>query len=47
MRLAKSHDFIGMLGVSEVSITLPEYVEFLGICKEEGGPDFHVAHHAS
>jgi 4-hydroxy-tetrahydrodipicolinate synthase len=47
VRLAKSHGFIGTLGVSEVSITLPEYLDFLGICKDEAGPDFHVVHHAS
>ena len=47
VRLAKSHGFIGTLGVSEVSITLPEYLEFLAICKDEAGRDFYLVHHAS
>jgi hypothetical protein len=44
VRLAKSHGFIGTLGVSEVSITLPEYLEFLAICKDEAGPGCYVVH---
>jgi 4-hydroxy-tetrahydrodipicolinate synthase len=47
VRLAREHGFIGTLGVSEVSITLPEYLEFLRICKDEAGRDFWVVHHAS
>lgn len=47
VRLAKSHGFIGTLGVSEVSITLAEYLDFLAICKDEAGDDFYVVHHAS
>src|SRR5262249_25869812 len=47
VRLAKSHGFIGTLGVSEVSITLPECLEFLALCKDEAGPGFYVVHHAS
>jgi 4-hydroxy-tetrahydrodipicolinate synthase len=47
VRLARSHGFLGTLGVSEVSITLPEYLEFLTICKDEAGPGFVVVHHAS
>jgi 4-hydroxy-tetrahydrodipicolinate synthase len=47
VRLAKSHGFIGTLGVSEVSITLAEYLEFLAICKDEAGPGVFVVHHAS
>ena len=47
VRLAKSHGFIGTLGVSEVSITLPEYLDFLRICKDEAGQDFYLVHHAS
>jgi 4-hydroxy-tetrahydrodipicolinate synthase len=47
VRRAKSHGFIGTLGVSEVSITLPEYLEFLAICRDEAGPGFFVVHHAS
>jgi 4-hydroxy-tetrahydrodipicolinate synthase len=47
VRQAKSHGFIGTLGVSEVSITLAEYLEFLAICKDEAGPGCFVVHHAS
>lgn len=47
IRLAKEHGFIGTLGVSEINITLPEYLEFLEIAKDEGGDDFHLVHHAS
>jgi 4-hydroxy-tetrahydrodipicolinate synthase len=47
VRLAKSHGFIGTLGVSEVSITLPEYLDFLEVAKDEAGPGFYVVHHAS
>jgi 4-hydroxy-tetrahydrodipicolinate synthase len=47
VRLAKEHGFLGTLGVSEISITLPEYLEFLRIAKDEAGEDFHVVHHAS
>lgn len=47
IRLAKEHGFLGTLGVGEVSITLPEYVEFLRISKDEAGDDFYVVHHAS
>lgn len=45
--LAKKHGFIGSLAVSEVNITLPEYIDFIKIMKEEGGDDFVVTHHAS
>ena len=31
-RLAIAHGFIGTLAVSEVSITLPEYLDFMGTC---------------
>lgn len=47
VRLAKQHGFIGSLGVSEVSITLPEYLEFLEIMTDEAGDDMVVVHHAS
>jgi 4-hydroxy-tetrahydrodipicolinate synthase len=47
VRLAKEHGFLGTLGVSEISISLPEYLEFLRICKDEAGDDFYVVHHAS
>ena len=47
VRLAKKHGFIGTLGVSEVSITLPEYIEFLKIMREEAGDNFCITHHAS
>ncbi|GAA5026837.1 dihydrodipicolinate synthase family protein [Microbacterium fluvii] len=47
VRLAKQHGFLGTLGVSEVSIALPEYLEFLEIVKDEAKSDFVVVHHAS
>jgi 4-hydroxy-tetrahydrodipicolinate synthase len=46
-RLAKEHGFIGTLCVSEISITLPEYLDTLRIIRDEGGPEFVVTHHAS
>ncbi|MFT4212071.1 MAG: dihydrodipicolinate synthase family protein [Microbacterium sp.] len=47
VRLAKEHGFIGTLGVSEISITLPEYLQFLEIVRDEAGSDLVVTHHAS
>lgn len=47
VRLAKEHGFIGTLGVSEISITLPEYIDFLAIMRDEAGDDFCITHHAS
>ena len=47
VRLAKQHGFIGTLGVSEVSITVGEYLDFLRIVKDEAGQGFHLVHHAS
>lgn len=47
VRLAKEHGFMGSLAVSEVSITLPEYLEFLEIMKDEAKQDLVVVHHAS
>ncbi|WCT79203.1 dihydrodipicolinate synthase family protein [Novosphingobium humi] len=46
-RLAIEHGFLGTLGVSEVSITLPEYLDFLRIIKDEAGERLIVTHHAS
>jgi 4-hydroxy-tetrahydrodipicolinate synthase len=46
-RLAIEHGFVGTLGVSEVSITLPEYLDFLRIIKDEAGDRLVVTHHAS
>lgn len=46
-RLAIEHGFVGTLGVSEVSITLPEYLDFLRIIKDEAGDRLIVTHHAS
>jgi len=46
-RRAIEHGFIGSLGVSEVSITLPEYVDFLKIMKDEAGDRLVIIHHAS
>ena len=45
--LAIEHGFIGTLGVSEVSITLPEYLDFLRIMKDEAGQRLVITHHAS
>jgi 4-hydroxy-tetrahydrodipicolinate synthase len=45
--LAKQHGFLGTLGVSEVNITLPEYLEFLRIVRDEAGDAFVVVHHGS
>lgn len=47
VRLAKEHGFIGTLAVSEVSITLPEYIDFIKIMKAEAGDNFCITHHAS
>ena len=46
-RLAVQHGFLGTLGVSEVAITLPEYLQFLRIVRAEAGADFVVCHHGS
>jgi 4-hydroxy-tetrahydrodipicolinate synthase len=46
-RLAIAHGFIGTLGVSEVSITLPEYLDFLRIIVDEASGRLIVTHHAS
>jgi 4-hydroxy-tetrahydrodipicolinate synthase len=45
--LARQHGFLGTLGVSEVNITLPEYLDFLRIVRDEAGDDFVVVHHGS
>lgn len=45
--LAIEHGFMGSLGVSEVSITLPEYLDFLRIMKDEAGDRLVITHHAS
>ncbi|MDQ0382863.1 dihydrodipicolinate synthase family protein [Amycolatopsis thermophila] len=45
--LAKQHGFLGTLGVSEVSITLPEYLDFLRIARDEAGSEFVLVHHGS
>ncbi len=47
VRLAKQHGFLATLGVSEVSITLPEYLQFLEIMKDEAKDDLVIVHHAS
>lgn len=46
-RLAIEHGFIGTLGVAEVTITLPEYLDFLRIIKDEAGKKLVVTHHAA
>jgi 4-hydroxy-tetrahydrodipicolinate synthase len=45
--LAKQHGFLGTLAVSEVNITLPEYLDFLRIMRDEAGDDLVVVHHGS
>lgn len=45
--LAKKHGFIGTLAVSEVNITLPEYIDFIRMMRSEVGSDFVITHHAS
>ena len=47
VRLASEHGFVGTLGVCEVSISLPEYLQFLRIVRDEAGKDFVVVHHGS
>lgn len=46
-RLAIEHGFVGSLAVSEVSITLPEYLDFMRIMKDEAGDRLVITHHAS
>jgi 4-hydroxy-tetrahydrodipicolinate synthase len=46
-RLAIEHGFAGTLGVSEVAITLPEYLDFLRLIKDEAGDRLILVHHAS
>lgn len=46
-RLAIEHGFMGTLAVSEVSITLPEYLDFTRIIVEEAAGRLVVTHHAS
>ena len=46
-RLAIQHGFVGTLAVSEVSITLSEYLQFLRIIKDEARGHLILTHHAS
>lgn len=46
-RLAIEHGFAGTLGVSEVAIMLPEYLDFLRVIKNEAGDRLILVHHAS
>lgn len=46
-KLAIEHGFLGTLGVSEVSITLKEYLDFLRIMKDESKDKLVITHHAS
>ncbi|MFC4063535.1 dihydrodipicolinate synthase family protein [Actinoplanes subglobosus] len=46
-RLAIEHGFLGTLGVSEVNITLPEYLDFLRIIRDEAGDQLVLVHHGS
>jgi len=45
--LAKRHGFLGTLAVSEVNITVPEYLDFLRIARDEAGADSVLVHHGS
>src|SRR5262245_58776001 len=47
VRLSIEHGFIGSLGVSEVAITLPEYLDFLHIMVDEAHGRLVITHHAS
>ena len=47
IRLAKEHGFLGSLAVSEVAITLPEYLDFMRIARDEAGSEFVIVHHGS
>lgn len=47
VKLAQEHGFVGTLGVSEVNITLPEYLDFLRIARDEAGENMIVVHHGS
>jgi 4-hydroxy-tetrahydrodipicolinate synthase len=46
-RLAIEHGFAGTLAVSEVAISVPEYLEFQRIIKDEAGDRLVLVHHAS
>jgi 4-hydroxy-tetrahydrodipicolinate synthase len=46
-RLAIEHGFMGTLGVCEVSIALPEYLDFLRIIVDEAAGRLVATHHAS
>ncbi len=47
VRLAIQHGFAGTLGVAEVAISIPEYLQFLEIIADEAGDCLVVVHHAS
>jgi len=47
VRRAIEHGFIGSLAVSEVAITLPEYLDFVRIMKDEAGDALVITHHGS
>ncbi|MFJ8494510.1 hypothetical protein ACIRBZ_40145 [Streptomyces sp. NPDC094038] len=44
-RLAIEHGFAGALGVSEVAVQLPGYLDFLRIVKDDAGAEFLLTHH--
>lgn len=46
-RLAIEHGFVGTLAVSEVSITMPEYFDFMRTIVDEAAGRLIVFHHAS
>lgn len=43
----RGHSATGTLGVSEVAIILPEYLDFLRLIKDEAGDRLILVHHAS
>jgi dihydrodipicolinate synthase/N-acetylneuraminate lyase len=47
VRRSKELGFWGSLAVSECGTTVDEYVRFVEIAVDEGGPDFHVVVHAT
>jgi 4-hydroxy-tetrahydrodipicolinate synthase len=47
LKAINENGFAGTLGVSEVAIMLPEYLDFLRVIKDEAGNRLILVHHAS
>jgi dihydrodipicolinate synthase/N-acetylneuraminate lyase len=47
VRKSKEYGFWGSLAVSECGTTIDEYLRFVEIAVDEGGPDYHVMAHGS